>query len=136
MTVQVKIWDVPTRLFHWTLVGLFGVMWYTGEQGGEALQQHFLAGYAIATLVIFRLIWGVLGSDTARFSQFVRGPSAVMAYLRGTLPEPAFTAFPPTDFEQPVSTNPPNTNSAATTSVTPGRTPLLVIIWNSQSTDG
>ena len=36
MTVQVKIWDVPTRLFHWTLVGLFGVMWYTGEQGGEA----------------------------------------------------------------------------------------------------
>ena len=87
MTVQVKIWDVPTRLFHWTLVGLFGVMWYTGEQGGEALQQHFLAGYAIATLVIFRLIWGVLGSDTARFSQFVRGPSAVMAYLRGTLPE-------------------------------------------------
>ncbi len=87
MTQKVRIWDLPTRLFHWTLVGLFGAMWYTGETGGDLLQYHIWCGYGVATLVLFRLIWGVLGSETARFRHFVKGPSAILAYLKGRLPE-------------------------------------------------
>ncbi|MCD4483774.1 cytochrome b/b6 domain-containing protein [Chromobacterium vaccinii] len=87
MSQQVKVWDVPTRLFHWTLVGLFCAMWYCAEQGGEWLQYHIYCGVALASLLVFRLIWGVIGSQTARFSSFVRGPKAILRYLKGELPE-------------------------------------------------
>ncbi|AXE32424.1 hydrogenase [Chromobacterium phragmitis] len=87
MSQQVKVWDVPTRLFHWTLVGLFCAMWYCAEQGGEWLQYHIYCGVALASLLVFRLIWGVIGSQTARFASFVRGPKAILRYLRGELPE-------------------------------------------------
>lgn len=87
MQYRIKLWDAPTRLFHWSLVALFGVMWYTGETGGDALRLHLLAGYGIAGLLLFRLLWGVVGSDTARFARFVRGPGAIAGYLRGSLPE-------------------------------------------------
>jgi len=87
MQYRIKLWDTPTRLFHWSLVLLFGVMWWSGETGGDALRLHLLAGYGIAGLLLFRLLWGVLGSDTARFARFVRGPGAMLAYLRGSLPE-------------------------------------------------
>lgn len=87
MQYRIKLWDAPTRLFHWSLVALFGVMWWSGETGGDALRLHLLAGYGIAGLLLFRLLWGVLGSDTARFARFVRGPGAMLAYLRGSLPE-------------------------------------------------
>ncbi|MEN6081059.1 cytochrome b/b6 domain-containing protein [Chromobacterium piscinae] len=87
MSQQVKVWDAPTRLFHWTLVGLFCAMWYCAEQGGEWLQYHIYCGVALASLLVFRLIWGVIGSQTARFSSFVRGPRAILRYLKGELPE-------------------------------------------------
>ncbi|POZ61585.1 cytochrome b/b6 domain-containing protein [Chromobacterium alticapitis] len=87
MSQQVKVWDAPTRLFHWTLVILFGAMWYCAEQGGEWLQYHIYCGVALASLLVFRLIWGLVGSQTARFSNFVRGPRAVARYVRGELPE-------------------------------------------------
>lgn len=87
MSVLVRIWDVPTRLFHWSLVVLFCAMWFTGTQGGEWLQYHIWAGYGIASLVLFRLIWGLLGSQTSRFAFFIRGPRAIIGYLRGTLSE-------------------------------------------------
>ncbi|WP_440027815.1 cytochrome b/b6 domain-containing protein [Chromobacterium amazonense] len=87
MTQQVKVWDVPTRLFHWTLVVLFGAMWLCAEQGGEWLQYHIYCGVALASLLVFRLIWGVVGSQTARFSNFVRGPRTIVRYLKGELPE-------------------------------------------------
>ena len=87
MQYRIKLWDAPTRLFHWSLVLLFGVMWWSGETGGDALRLHLLAGYGIAGLLLFRLLWGVLGSDTARFARFVRGPGAMLAYLCGSLPE-------------------------------------------------
>ncbi|MEN3032807.1 cytochrome b/b6 domain-containing protein [Chromobacterium amazonense] len=87
MTQQVKVWDVPTRLFHWTLVVLFGAMWFCAEQGGEWLQYHIYCGVALASLLVFRLIWGVVGSQTARFSNFVRGPRTIVRYLKGELPE-------------------------------------------------
>lgn len=77
--VKVRIWDLPTRLFHWVLVGLIGFSWWTGEQGQNDL--HFYSGYAVLTLLIFRLLWGIFGSSTARFSSFVRGPRAVAEYL-------------------------------------------------------
>jgi cytochrome b len=76
---SIAVWDLPTRLFHWVLVGLIGFSWWTGEQGPEDL--HMCSGYAVLTLLIFRLLWGICGSSTARFSSFVRGPRAVADYL-------------------------------------------------------
>ncbi|UTH72959.1 cytochrome b/b6 domain-containing protein [Chromobacterium sp. IIBBL 290-4] len=87
MSQQVKIWDAPTRLFHWTLVLLFAGMWFCAEQGGDWLQYHIYCGVALAALLVFRLIWGVVGSQTARFSNFVRGPRAILRYLKGEMPE-------------------------------------------------
>ena len=75
----IAVWDLPTRLFHWVLVGLIGFSWWTGEQGPEDL--HMYSGYAVLTLLLFRLLWGFFGSSTARFSSFVRGPRAVADYL-------------------------------------------------------
>ena len=87
MKMRVFVWDLPTRLFHWTLVLTFAGLWYSGTQGGEMLQYHIWLGYGMATLLLFRLIWGVLGSQTARFVQFVRGPASMLDYARGQLPE-------------------------------------------------
>jgi len=77
---RVAVWDLPVRLFHWALVGLIGFSWWSAEN--DELELHMYSGYAILTAVIFRLLWGVFGSSTARFSTFVRGPRAVMAYIR------------------------------------------------------
>jgi cytochrome b len=76
---KIAVWDLPTRLFHWMLVGLIGFCWWTGEQGKDDL--HLYSGYAVLTLLIFRVLWGVFGSSTARFSTFVGGPRAVRDYL-------------------------------------------------------
>jgi cytochrome b len=78
--VKGAVWDLPTRLFHWALAALIGFSWWSAEQGD--LERHMWSGYAVMTLVLFRLLWGVFGSSTARFSGFVRGPAAVIAYLR------------------------------------------------------
>lgn len=78
---RVKIWDVPVRLVHWALVALIGFSWWSGEAGGNALTYHVWSGYAILTLVVFRVLWGFVGSTTARFASFVRGPRAVLEYL-------------------------------------------------------
>jgi cytochrome b len=77
------VWDLPVRLFHWLLVLLFGAAWLTAELGLTDL--HFYAGYGIATLVLFRLAWGVAGPRYARFTSFVAGPVRVFRYLRGWL---------------------------------------------------
>lgn len=79
-TRRVAVWDLPVRLFHWTLAVLFAVLWISGHEG--ALGLHFSAGLLLLTLVLFRLAWGVGGSATARFSSFVRGPGTVLAYLK------------------------------------------------------
>ena len=76
------IWELPVRVFHWALVALVATSWITGELGGVALQYHFWSGYAVLTLLLFRLVWGVLGSEHARFTSFVRGPRAVFATVR------------------------------------------------------
>ena len=76
-----RVWDGPTRLFHWSLVCLLAFSWWSAEN--HMMDWHRLSGVTVVGLVIFRLSWGVIGSSTARFSQFVRGPAASIAYVRG-----------------------------------------------------
>ena len=75
-----RVWDLPIRLFHWTLVALIAFSWWSAEN--ERLEWHLWSGYAIMSLVVFRILWGFVGSSTARFSNFVRGPAAVLTYVR------------------------------------------------------
>jgi cytochrome b len=86
---SVKVWDLPTRLFHWILVALLIAQWLTAENSGT-MDWHVRGGYAVLALVLFRLIWGIMGSETARFSHFMRGPGATLGYfmalLRGESP--------------------------------------------------
>lgn len=81
---KVRVWDLPTRLFHWTLVALVATAVITQEIGGNAMEWHFRAGYAVLTLVAFRVLWGLVGTRYARFSSFAYGPSAILAYLRNS----------------------------------------------------
>ena len=83
-----RVWDLPVRLFHWTLVILIVVSVTTGKIGGNWLAWHFYSGYLILALVLFRIVWGLIGSDTARFAGFVRGPSQIFAYARSMLGGP------------------------------------------------
>lgn len=78
-----RIWDLPVRLFHWLLVALIAVSLITQKIGGNAMEWHFLSGYAVLTLLVFRLLWGVLGSRYARFSSLLYSPAEIAAYLRG-----------------------------------------------------
>lgn len=82
-SVRARLWDGPTRIVHWALVVLVGFAWWSAEVG--KMDWRRLAGYAILALLAFRLIWGFAGSASARFSSFVRGPAATLAYAR-TLP--------------------------------------------------
>ena len=75
------VWDAPVRVFHWLLVLTFAAAWFTAESERWRLV-HVTAGYTMAGLVAFRLLWGVVGTRHARFSDFVRGPRAVAAYVR------------------------------------------------------
>ena len=79
--MRLPIWDLPIRLFHWLIVALFAFSWWTAENDRADL--HIWSGIAILTLLIFRILWGFVGSSTARFANFVRGPRAVFGYLRG-----------------------------------------------------
>lgn len=84
-----RVWDLPTRLFHWLVVALLGFSWWSAET--HQMDLHRYSGITLCGLVLFRLIWGFIGTDTSRFGQFVRGPAAVIAYLRpspGVRPAP------------------------------------------------
>jgi cytochrome b len=82
---SVLVWDVPTRLFHWTLVLLVALAWVTGEAEGSMFTVHKLAGYGVAMLLVFRVIWGFAGSRHSRFSDFVRPWREVIAHIKGML---------------------------------------------------
>jgi cytochrome b len=82
---RIRVWDLPVRLFHWALVVLLAVSYCTAQAGGAWMKLHFWSGYTILTLVLFRIVWGFVGSTTARFSDFVKGPRASFAYLVGLL---------------------------------------------------
>lgn len=79
---RVLVWDAPVRVVHWLMVSCFAAAWLTAESERWRLV-HVSAGYTMAALVAFRIVWGLIGTRHARFASFVRGPAAVMAYLRG-----------------------------------------------------
>jgi len=78
--VEVPMWDLPVRLFHWSFVAAFAICWISGQSGDMNL--HYVSGMVLAGLVIFRVLWGLVGSPTARFAHFLRWPNAAIAYLR------------------------------------------------------
>jgi len=80
---RIKLWDLPTRLFHWLLVILIAAAIITGQVGGGAIEWHGRIGLSILGLIAFRLTWGLIGSSHARFASFFPTPSSVRAYLRG-----------------------------------------------------
>lgn len=75
-----RVWDVPTRLFHWLTVVLVAWSWWTAEN--HYLAFHRYSGYALLGLFVFRIYWGLVGSTTARFAQFVHGPHRTAAHVR------------------------------------------------------
>lgn len=79
---EVTVWDPAVRVFHWALVAAFASAYFTED---ELLRVHTLAGYTVLGLVVFRVLWGFLGSRHARFADFVYRPAAVLAYLKEVL---------------------------------------------------
>jgi cytochrome b len=84
MTAKVKVWDLPLRLFHWTLVLAVTAAIITGKIGGEWADWHGSAGLAVLWLVVFRVMWGFVGTTHARFANFFPTPGRTIAYLKGT----------------------------------------------------
>lgn len=76
-----KVWDLPTRIFHWSIVLVLCASWFTAEQG--LMEWHYRSGILGFSLLAFRIMWGFVGGSTARFSRFVRSPVAVIAYVSG-----------------------------------------------------
>ena len=79
----VRVWDLPTRLFHWVLATAMIGSVVTAKIGGNAVVWHFRLGYLVLGLLAFRLLWGVLGGHWSRFANFVYAPGTVLRYLRG-----------------------------------------------------
>ena len=77
--VRVRVWDGWVRLVHWAIVILIGLSWWSIETG--RMRIHFLSGYTVLALVLFRIGWGFVGSDTARFARFLRSPAAALRHL-------------------------------------------------------
>ena len=88
---DVPLWDLPVRLFHWSFAAFFFISWISGQAGKREL--HYQSGMVLLGLVIFRLLWGLVGSPTARFAHFLRWPNAAVDYLRRSFGErlPSYT---------------------------------------------
>jgi cytochrome b len=82
--MKIRVWDLPTRAFHWLLVTLVVGLVITGEIGDDALVWHARMGYAVGTLLLFRLVWGFVGGHYSRFTTFFPTPARLRAYLKGT----------------------------------------------------
>jgi cytochrome b len=80
--VTQRVWDLPTRIVHWLLAALIAFSWWSVTYHHTGW--HIWSGIAILTLLIFRLLWGLVGSSTARFANFVRGPRAIASFWRGS----------------------------------------------------
>lgn len=78
----VKVWDLPVRACHWSFAALLPLLWWTAENG--EMGWHKRIGIVLLALLVFRIFWGFFGSSTARFSSFLKGPGAVLHYVRGT----------------------------------------------------
>jgi cytochrome b len=80
---RVRVWDLPTRVFHWVLAAAVVGSVVTAKIGGNAMAWHYRLGYLILGLLMFRLAWGLVGGRWARFASFVYGPASTLRYLRG-----------------------------------------------------
>jgi cytochrome b len=78
-----RVWDLPTRLFHWVLAASVLGSLVTGQIGGNAMIWHFRLGYLAFALLVFRLVWGLVGGHWSRFASFIFAPGTVLRYLRG-----------------------------------------------------
>lgn len=83
--VAAPVWDGMVRVFHWSLVTLFVIAVITGEIGGNAIQVHMWCGYGILALVLFRLVWGFVGGEYARFASFIASPMRALTFARGMM---------------------------------------------------
>jgi len=79
---RLKVWDLPIRAFHWLLAGLVSYQLFSALSEGGPEELHLTIGYILMALIIFRVLWGILGSHTARFTQFLHPPSKVFNYVR------------------------------------------------------
>jgi cytochrome b len=75
-----RVWDLPVRIFHWTLVALIAAAFITNWLGVSYFRYHVWCGYAVIVLVLFRVVWGLVGTRHARFRSFVRGPAEALRY--------------------------------------------------------
>ena len=82
---SIQVWDIPTRLFHWLLVGLVILSFITGKIGISAMKYHEWSGFGILVLLGFRLVWGFMGGQQSRFGSFVKGPATVFPYTLSLL---------------------------------------------------
>ncbi|MCL1090015.1 cytochrome b/b6 domain-containing protein [Shewanella profunda] len=78
--IKVKVWDLPTRIFHWAMVMLMGLLWWSADAG--EMQWHQIFAYSLLGLIAFRLLWGFVGSDTSKFSHFIYHPKIAFKYLK------------------------------------------------------
>lgn len=85
MTPQhtVRIWDLPTRIFHWALAACVLALVVTAKVGGNAMEWHFRLGYTVLALLLFRIVWGFLGGQWSRFASFLYSPARLVRYVRG-----------------------------------------------------
>lgn len=81
--IPTRVWDLPTRLFHWVLALCVVSSIVSAKIGGNAMVWHFRLGYAVFALLAFRLVWGLVGGHWSRFARFIYSPWAVLRYLRG-----------------------------------------------------
>ncbi|MEJ6021639.1 cytochrome b/b6 domain-containing protein [Ramlibacter sp. PS4R-6] len=82
-TLRTKVWDLPTRVFHWLLAACAVGLLVTGKMKGDALEWHARIGYCVGALLLFRLVWGFVGGRWSRFAAFAPSPARAWAYLRG-----------------------------------------------------
>ena len=82
-TTAVRVWDLPTRLFHWLLALAVVALVITGRVGGNALNWHMRIGLMVGALLLFRIVWGLIGGRWSRFASFIYAPATVLRYLRG-----------------------------------------------------
>ena len=93
--VTVRIWDLPTRVFHWLLVACVVGLIVTGNIGGNAMVWHFRLGQAVLTLLLFRLLWGFAGGHWSRWAQLPLAPRQLVAYWRGRSSTTAWSGHNP-----------------------------------------
>ncbi|WP_370680684.1 cytochrome b/b6 domain-containing protein [Comamonas sp. GB3 AK4-5] len=82
-TSSTRIWDLPTRLFHWLLAASVIALVVTAKMGGNAMEWHLRLGHAVLALLVFRILWGLVGGYWSRFTTFTPSPARLLRYLRG-----------------------------------------------------